>query len=204
MRGPRNIAPVIPAQLKIGVDVPWVTSWTGEIQGGVGPCPTVDGQAAALQVWKPGLGKPLYSRNHLRRQRDSVRAMLCPMCGEATEAGDRWSQTGHFVLAGALRARGFGPALPGDLDDDRVLLDAGAIAPLHLKCAQASLQRCPHLGAMTNRELKAFPPSWVVVPLYVTAKHSVTGRPLSAVSFLQLLGITEDRDVDWHDRLPPA
>lgn len=198
------MAPVIPTKSKIGLDVPWVTSWTGEIQGGVGPCPTVDGQPAALQVWKPGLGKPLYSRNHLRRQRDSVRAMLCPMCGEATEAGDRWSQTGHFVAAGALRVRGFGPALPADLDDDRVLLDVGAIAPLHLKCAQASLQSCPHLGAISDRELKGFPPSWVVVPLYVTAKHSVTGRPLSAVSFLQLLGITEDRDADWHDRLPPA
>ena len=196
------MSPIVPSRLKVGVDVPWVTSWTQEIQGGVGPCPTVDGQPAALQAWKPGLGKPLYSRNHLRRQRDSIRAMLCPMCGEATEAGDRWSQTGHFVAAGALRARGFGPALPADLDDDRVLLDAGAIAPLHLKCAQASLQRCPHLGAMPDRELKAFPPSWVVVPIYVTAKNSVTGRPLSAVSFLQLLGITEDRDAIWRDRLP--
>lgn len=194
--------PAIPTRLKIGVDVPWVTSWTLEIQGGVGPCPTVDGQPAALQVWKPGQGKPLYSRNHLRRQRDSVRAMLCPMCGEATPTADRWSQTGHFVAAGALRARGFGPALPADLDDDRVVLNAGAIAPLHMACAAASLQRCPHLGGMADRELKAFPPSWVVVPLYVKATHSVTGRPLSAVSFLQLLGVTQDRDADWRDRLP--
>lgn len=194
--------PVVPTRLKIGLDVPWVTSWTEEIQGGVGPCPTVDGQPAALQAWKPGIGKPLYSRNHLRRQRDSVRAMLCPMCGEATQDGDRWSQTGRFVAAGNLRSRGFGPALPIDLPDDRVVLDAGAIAPLHLACAQASLQRCPHLGGMADRELKAFPPSWVVAPLYVKATHSVTGRPLSAVSFLQLLGVTQDRDVDWRDRAP--
>eukprot|EP01035_Chromulina_nebulosa_P069061 gene69061-94647_t len=130
----------LPGRLKIGVDVPWVTSWTQEIQGGVGPCPTVDGRAAALQAWKPGLGKPLYSRNHLRRQRDSARAMLCPMCGEATTAEDRWSQTGRFVAAGALRAKGFGAALPVDLEDDKILLDAGAIAPLHLACANASLQ----------------------------------------------------------------
>ena len=57
---------------------------------------------------------------------------------------------------------------------------------------------------MPDRELKAFPPSWVVVPLYVAAKNSVTGRPLSAVSFLQLLGITEGRDANWRDRLPPV
>ena len=194
--------PVIPSRLKVGVDVPWVTSWSEERQGGVGPCPTVDGQMAALQTWKPRAGKPLYSRNHLRRQRDSVRALLCPMCGEATQAGDRWSQTGAFVAAGVLRARGFGQALPADLEDDRVLLDAGAIAPLHMRCAMASLQRCPHLGGLPDHELKAFPPEWVVVPLYVEARQPVTGKSVAAVSFLQLLGITQDRDPDWRSRVP--
>ena len=196
--------PIVPSRLKVGVDVPWVTSWSQEIQGGVGPCPTVDGQPAALQAWKPGVGKPLYSRNHLRRQRDSVRAMLCPMCGEKTQAGDRWSQTGHFVAAGGLRARGFGQALPADLDDDRVLLDAGAIAPLHMACALASLQRCPHLGGLPDHELKAFPPTWIVAPLYVQAKRIVSGQAVAAVSFLQLLGVTEDRDLVWRDHLPPG
>ncbi|WP_293901308.1 hypothetical protein [Phenylobacterium sp.] len=196
--------PVIPSRLKVGVDVPWVTSWSQERQGGVGPCPTVDGQMAALQLWKPGVGKPLYSRNHLRRQRDTVRALLCPMCGEATPDGDRWSQTGAFVAAGGLRARGFGKALPADLADDRVLLDCGAIAPLHFRCAQASLQRCPHLSALPNRELKAFPPAWTIVPLYVEARRPVGGTTFGAVSFLQLLGITQDRDPDWRSRLPPV
>jgi hypothetical protein len=194
--------PVIPSRLKVGVDVPWVTSWSEERQGGVGPCPTVDGRMAALQTWKPGVGKPLYSRNHLRRQRDSVRALLCPMCGEKTEDGDRWSQTGRFAAAGVLRARGFATALPADLADDRVLLDCGAIAPLHFRCAHASLQRCPHLSAMPDRELKAFPPAWVVAPLYVEARQPVTGKPLAAVSFLQLLGVTNDRDADWRSRVP--
>lgn len=194
--------PIVPSRLRVGVDVPWVTSWSGESQGGVGPCPTVDGAMAALQTWKPGEGKPLYSRNHLRRQRDSVRAMLCPMCGEPTAEGDRWSQTGRFHAAGVLRARGFGQALPADLEDDRVLLDAGAIAPLHMRCAMASLQRCPHLGAMADRDLKSFPPAWVVVPLYVEAHRPVGGGVLAAVSFLQLVGVTQDRDPDWRSRLP--
>ena len=50
------------------------------------------------------------------------------------------------------------PACPAELRHavgDRVLLDCGAIAPLHLRCAQASLRRCPHLGGMAERELKA-------------------------------------------------
>lgn len=195
--------PVIPAPpLKVGVDVPWVTSWSEERQGGVGPCPTVDGAMAALQVWKPGAGRPLYSRNHLRRQRDSVRALLCPMCGEPTQEGDRWSQTGQFRAAGVLRARGFGPMLPADLDDDRVVLDCGAIAPLHFRCAHAALLRCPHLGAMPDKDLKAFPPSWVVAPLYVEARQQVTNKAIRAVSFLQLVGITVTRDPDWRRGLP--
>lgn len=194
---------VAPSRLVVGVDVPWVTSWSQEPQGGVGPCPTVDGQIAALQAWKPGVGKPLYSRNHLRRQRDSVRALLCPMCGEATPEGDRWCQTARFVAAGTLRARGFGPALPADLEDDRVLLDCGAIAPLHLTCAQASLRRCPHLGGLRDRELKVFPPAWVVMPLYIAASRPV-GAPVRAVSFLQLLGVTQSRDSDWRARPGPG
>ena len=192
--------PTVPLPLTVGIDVPWVTSWSEEIQGGVGPCPTVDGAMAALQRWKPGVGKPLYARNHLRRQRDSVRAMLCPMCGQATETGDRWSQTGRFQSAGGLRAQGFGQALPAEMADDLVLFNAGAIAPLHMACALASLQRCPHLGSMPDRELKAFPSAWIVVPLYVEARHPVGGRALPAVSFLQLLGLTGDHDRDWRSR----
>ena len=191
--------PIAPSRLQVGVDVPWVTSWSEEGQSGVGPCPTVDGQMAALQKWNPGVGKPLYSRNHLRRQRDSVRAMLCPMCGKVTQAGDRWSQTGRYVAAGTLRTRGFGEALPADLDDARLLLDAGAIAPLHGVCAEASLERCPHLGGLPDRELKPFPAAWVVVPLYTHVPMD-TGRPLAIVSFLQLVGVTETRDPDWRDR----
>lgn len=189
-----------PSRLVVGVDVPFVTSWSEEIPNGVGPCPTVDGRMAALQTWNPGVGKPLYSRNHLRRQRDSVRAMLCPMCGKVTEPHDRWTQTGRYTSAGVLRARDFGRDVPADLEDERVLLDAGAIAPLHGQCAKTSLERCPHLGGMAERDLKPFPRAWVVIPLY--ARVSKGGGPgLAVVTFLQLIGVTEQRDPDWRDLL---
>ncbi len=61
-----------PSSLKVGVDVPWVTSWTGEPSLGVGPCPSVGGALAILQAERPGQGKPLYSQNHAVRQRLSV------------------------------------------------------------------------------------------------------------------------------------
>lgn len=185
---------------KIGVVVPWVTSWSTETPAGIGPCPTVDGRMAALQKWNPGFGKPLYSRNHLRRQRDSVRAMLCPMCGKITNHRDRWTATGRYVAAGVLRARGFAEALPADLDDARVLLDAGAIAPLHQRCAEAAMKDCPHLSTMPGQELKPFPREWVVAPLYTQAVDIV--RTIAVVTFLQLIGVTDHRDADWREQLP--
>jgi len=185
---------------KVGVDVPWVVSWSAETPAGIGPCPTIDGQMAALQKWAPGSGEPLYAKNHLRRQRDSVRAMLCPMCGKITPRRDRWTQTGRLVPTGVLRARGFAEALPADLDDARLLLDVGAIAPLHRACAEAAQRDCPDLNSRPDQELKEFPLAWVVVPLYAQAQD--IGRTIAVVTFLQLVGVTEGRDENWREQLP--
>ncbi|THD77184.1 MAG: hypothetical protein E7812_14635 [Phenylobacterium sp.] len=180
------------SRLKVGVDVPWVTSWSEEEQLGVGPCPSVDGELAIAQASKPGIGRPLYSRNHLFRQRKSVREMLCPMCGEPTEAGDRWSQTATHTTAGELRARGFAFALPVDMADDQRLLNAGAIAPLHRACADASLARCPHLGGMDDKTLKPFPTAWIIMPLWVEAKPpGANAKSVPVVSFLQICGVED-------------
>lgn len=194
------------SRLKVGVDVPWVTSWSAEEIVGVRPCPTVGGRLAAWQAERPGLGKPQYSMNHLQRQRLSVRHMLCPMCGAPTAAGDRWSQTGRFTCAGALRARDLGHLLPADLPDARRLLNAGSIAPLHLACARRAVGQCPHLRALDDTELKPFPDVWIVTPLMVEASPApsapnVLARPRQArvavVSFLQICGVTETVDAAW-------
>jgi hypothetical protein len=171
------------------VDVPWVTSWSGEEQTGVSPCPSVDGELAIGQQEKPGVGRPLYSRNHLFRQRKSVREMLCPMCGKPTPDGDRWSQTAQPTTGGALRSRGLGWALPADLADDQAVLNCGAIAPLHRACAETSVLRCPHLGGMADHSLKRFPGAWVIIPLWIEAKPPPPGKSVPVVSFLQLIGI---------------
>lgn len=48
--------------LKVGVNVPWVASWTGEPVLGVRPRPSVNGALAIVQADHPGHGKPLYLR----------------------------------------------------------------------------------------------------------------------------------------------
>ncbi len=144
----------------------------------------------------------------MRRQRESVARMLCPMCGAPTATGDRWLQTARRVAAGALRARGFGDMLPADLRDDRVLVDAGAIAPCHLRCAKRAAAYCPHLQAHTSGELIAFPPAWTILPLMVkaTPAHLIgpVSRAVPVVAFLQLCGVTEEHDAGWRSHAVEA
>lgn len=193
-----------PSRLKVGVDVPWVTSWTVEDFLGVAPCPTVRGQLAVGQAQRAGEGRPQYSRNHLVRQRRSVAEMLCPMCGDPTVEDDRWTQTARRTSVGAMRARGVGALLPPDLKDAAVVVDAGAIAPLHLACADRSMQQCPHLIAMASAEIRPFPKAWVVAPLMVEAKRPTPALPglagqasIPVVSFLQIFGISGELDKRW-------
>ncbi len=184
-------------KLTIGVDVPWVTSWSGEPVLGVAPCPSIDGGLAIGQALSPGQGEPLFASNHLFRQRKSVRELGCPMCGEPTADGDRWSQTARWSTAAEVRAKGLGAWLPADFRDDRPLLDAGAIAPMHRACAERARTACPHLAALPGQALTAFPAAWIVVPLTVEARpHAVYAnvpqRGVAAVTFLQLIGVPDD------------
>ena len=177
------------SRLKVGVDVPWVTSWSGETIGGPAPCPSVDGAVAIQQLERPGQGRPLYSKNHLFRQRRSVRELLCPMCGEPTRDGDRWTQTGQWTTAANYRAHGLGGWLPATMADDQPLLGLGAVAPLHRACAERSLTQCPHLKGMADKELKPFPAAWIVAPMSVAPKPGApSARP--AITFLWLIGVS--------------
>lgn len=192
------------SRLKVGVDVPWVTSWTEETLLGVSRCATVGGQLAIGQAQRAGEGRPQYSRNHLVRQRRSVAEMRCPMCGAPTVEGDRWTQTARRTSVGAMRARGVGRLLPAELKDAAVIIDAGAIAPLHLACAERSMLQCPHLSAMDSAEVRPFPTTWLVAPLMVEAKRSGTPLPglagpasVAAVSFLQIFGVSGEIDKRW-------
>lgn len=184
------------SRLQVGVDVPWVTSWSEEPMTVVGPCPSVDGAIAVGQQENPGVGRPLYSRNHLFRQRKSVREMLCPMCGKPTGNGDRWSQTAHWTDAADIRRRNLGVWLPADFKDDRRLLDAGAIAPLHRVCAERAQMHCPHLMGMANQDLVEFPGAWLIATINIEARPrpgyaNLPQAPVVAITFLQLIGVPD-------------
>ena len=183
--------------LRVGVDVPWVTSWTAEPVLGVRPCASVGGRLALLQGEQAGYGKPEYSKNHLLRQRVSVQRMLCPMCGEPTARDDRVTQLARQTTARDLRRCGRGSGLDADIADDEVVIDAGAIAPLHRRCSDISLKHCPHLRAAPI-EVMTFPDRWIVLPLMIEAHpqlppgHALLSAPpirsVAVVTFLQICG----------------
>ena len=190
------------SSLKVGVDVPWVTSWTAEPVLGVARCVSVGGRLALTQSEAAGFGKPEYSKNHLLRQRLSVSRMLCPMCGKPTSAEDRVTQVARRRTAGAMRANGAGRGLPSDVADDRILIDAGSIAPLHGRCSDLSLQHCPHLRSLPDIDVQPFPGRWIILPLMIEAREpEPAGRALlraptapvvhHVVAFLQLCGLPD-------------
>ena len=203
------------SSLVVGVDVPWVTSWTAEPIEGVRPCPSVGGRLALAQAQHAGFGKPEYSKNHLLRQRLSVLKMLCPMCGEPTQADDRVTQVARRIPAGRLRASGRAQGLSPQIADQTVVIDAGAIAPLHRRCSDLSLQHCPHLRADPNVDVQPFPERWTVVPLMIEATappqpghalmmHPAASASVEVITFFQLCGVTDDIDRAWRTRRKAA
>lgn len=181
------------SRLRIGVDVPWVTSWSDEPVAGLTRCSHARGAWALRQMERPGSGRPQYASNHFGRQRASVARMLCPMCGRPTRAGDRWLLTGRVETAGELRARGLGDGLPPQVADGRRVVNAGTVAPGHRACLTEAARRCPHLQARPETALVAFPDRWLVWPLWVEAQDWTPAdsgrRPPPAVAFLQLCGL---------------
>lgn len=198
------------SSLAVGVDVPWVTSWTSESIEGVRPCLSVGGQLALVQTEQAGFGKPEYSKNHLLRQRLTMTRMLCPMCGQPTAPDDRVTQVARRVAAGKLRASGRAE-LPAAIADEQILVDAGAIAPLHRRCSDLSLAHCPHLRADPDIDVQPFPARWGLIPLMIEAAAplptgfallavAAVAAPVAVVTFLQLCGVTDQVDKAWRTR----
>lgn len=76
---------------QIGIDVPWIASWSDEIaQEGVRPCPHASGDLAMWLPDLPGSGKPLFKVLHPVRHRAAIAELRCMVCGEETPPNDRW------------------------------------------------------------------------------------------------------------------
>lgn len=127
--------------LRIGVHVPWNAGWSSEESYEIRPCRWVGGKLALWSPHTPGIGKPVFARPHMVRQRQSIAKMLCTVCGKPTLPSDRWwfrlgnVQEGYFMTTEA---------------------------PVHRTCADHSLSVCPHLRGRSE-DLELFPGGHVVL-----------------------------------------
>jgi hypothetical protein len=70
-----------------------------------------------------------------------------------------------------------------------------------------SLRYCPHLKADPDIDVRRFPDRWVVLPLTARAEAApqlflarpAPARTRTVIGFLQLCGLTGERDMTWQD-----
>lgn len=145
----------MPDRSKIGVNVPWNASWTAEDAYEVRNCRWASGMPAMWSPHRPGEGRPIFAKPHMVRQRRSVAEMRCTVCGERTDAWDRW----WFRLGNRIDGWAF----------------ATTESPVHRACADLALEVCPHLRKLGDSPVPFDPPDAVV--------KAIIGGPLTERDF---------------------
>lgn len=108
--------------------VPWVVSWSGELQKTTARCRTALGRRAVVQPCNPGQGAPVFAELHVIRHREAINDLRCIVCGERTPREDRW-----------LVPLGFW------FEDFAGQLKFSTEPPMHERCLDYSLNHCPDL-----------------------------------------------------------
>lgn len=129
------------------ITVPWNASWSSEAHYEIRPCRWVGGALAIWSPQSPGVGRPIFAKPHMVRQRQSIARMLCTVCGEPTPKNDRW----WFALGGYQE----GWFMTTE-------------APVHRECADLALAKCPHLQRNgCARDLTRFPGGYSILSAIV-------------------------------------
>ncbi|WP_156038229.1 hypothetical protein, partial [Acidiphilium angustum] len=117
---------------KIGRNVPWSVSWTGEQVFDLQQSQDFPGRMEVVQINEPSKGAPLFAVLHVTRHRAGMAEHFCHVCGKQTLKRDRYIfpvQSGSLVT----------------LDDGSVRY-AGNVPPVHWTCGKRARALCPHLS----------------------------------------------------------
>jgi hypothetical protein len=109
--------------------VPWTASWSGENLFYVDRCQFADGRPAICQSSAPGVGRPLFGKPHMIRQRQAIVLECCDLCARPLKGHTRVSLSHARPQPHAAK--------PGDILQVEPLL--------HRECAATSMRFCPAL-----------------------------------------------------------
>ena len=110
------------------IKVPWNASWTGEEEFEIRNCRWVGGRPAVWQKHAPGVGRPIFAKPHMVRQRRSIAEMRCTVCGELTGEDRWWFRLGRI--------------------DEQTRSYMTTESPVHRVCAEHAKVICPHLRSL--------------------------------------------------------
>jgi len=127
------------------IAVPWNAAWSGEQRYEIRPCRWVQGQKALWSPHAPGVGRPIFAKPHMVRQRRSIAEMRCTVCGEKTPQEDRW-----WFKLGTMQEGWF----------------MTTEAPVHRACAEFALTVCPHLRGR-DADLERMPGGYSILKAIV-------------------------------------
>lgn len=150
----------------MSIAVPWNASWTSEDRYEVRPCRYVGGALAIWSPHTPGLGKPLFAKPHMVRQRRSIAEFRCTVCGEKTELHDRfWFGLGEFREGWFMTTE----------------------APVHHQCAQHALKVCPHLRNRSH-DLDRLPGGFSILSAVVGGRATECDFKVRLSSYERVVG----------------
>ncbi|MDD3797816.1 MAG: hypothetical protein PHE36_01410 [Novosphingobium sp.] len=165
--------------------VPWTVSWSSEEEFYLGLCPEFK-RLAIRQASSPGVGKPLFGKPHMDRQRMAMARGLCDLCGRPLKLSTKVSLS---------HAR----PMPHGAEGWAIL----QVEPLlHRACALESMRFCPSLkrqileGDLRIRQVTRWRAQCAVMTAeYVQTVCSGARKALGhgKVELLQWI----DRDMEW-------
>ncbi len=122
---------------RVGEDVPWTVSWSGESAFDLQPSTDFPGFLDLMQIESPGVGVPRFGAMNISRHRRAMVQHLCHVCGRPTLKKDRYLFPAHSggMVTMQNGSQRYGGNVPG----------------VHLACARTAAQRCPHLSGHYGR-----------------------------------------------------
>ena len=166
--------------------VPYSVLWSGEDPPFIGSDPKVTAIPAVCNAEAPGVGRPLFGKPHMQRQREVIIDGLCDLCGKTLKGRSKVSLSHAKERIGA---------------DGLCVMQVEPL--LHKECAVISMQHCPSLkrdirnGTLMVRLVTRYRVQMAQLTGDATVEFTGTRCPGAAGHAKVELLAWQDKDADW-------